>query len=235
MSNMPPPNTVVYIDGAYGYLAKGGQPIYDIDLYGHNVAKLQSPSFTNGNIVAFDSDGNLADSQIAAVNVAVKGEIPYSLVTKTITGGTVTLDDRADNYIDARALGSSDSLDIDFPPLVDDKARDFVLAVECGANPPTISYAAFVTIMAEDASSLAPEEGMNIYAFTEFKTNMFLASCKTVGTVVDNSPENVDQLLLAMQKRGIDTTGIVDFGGVAAALGLGDTATPQDAIDTVMN
>lgn len=169
------------------------------------------------------------------VTVAITADLRYNLVTKTISNNAVTLDDRACNYVDARSLGSSDSLDIDFPALVDDKARDFVLAVECGANPPAISYAAFVTIMAEDASSLTPESGMNIYAFTEFKPNMFLASRKLITTVVDNSPENGDQLLLAMQKRGIDTTNITDFGGVAAALGLSDTATLQDAIDAVMN
>ena len=161
--------------------------------------------------------------------------IPYSLVTKTIDNGAVTLDDRADNYIDARSLGSSDTIDLDFPAIVDGKSRDFVLTVECGANPPAISYAAFVTIMAEDASMLTPESGMNIYAFTEFKPNMFLASRKLITTVVDNSPENGDQLLLAMQKRGIDTTNITDFGGVADALGIGDSATLQDAVDAVMN
>lgn len=167
--------------------------------------------------------------------VELKGMIPYALVEKEIENGSVTLDDRADNYVDARTLGSSDSLDIDFPIIVDGKSRDFVLAVECGENPPTISYAAFATIMAEDPSILAPEQGMNIYSFTEFKPNMFLAARKTVDTVVVNTPESADQLLLAMQKRGIDTTNITDFGGVAETLGLGDTDTPQDAIDAVMN
>ena len=166
---------------------------------------------------------------------ANKSELPYSLVVKGIENGTVSLDDRADNYVDARALGSSNSLDIDFPVLVDGRSRDFVLAVECGENPPTISYAAFATIMAEDASTLAPEQGMNIYAFTEFKTNVFLVARKTVDTVVVNTPESSNQVLLAMQKRGIDTTNITDFGKVANTLGLGDTATPQDAIDAVMN
>ena len=166
---------------------------------------------------------------------ANRTELPYSLVVKEIENGSVSLDDRADNYVDARALGSSNSLDIDFPVLVDGRSRDFVLAVECGANPPTISYAAFATIMAEDASTLAPEQGMNIYAFTEFKTNMFLAARKTVGTVVVNTPESSNQALLAMQKRGIDTTNITDFGVVASTLGLGDDSTPQDAIDAVMN
>ena len=166
---------------------------------------------------------------------ANKSELPYSLVVKEIKNGTVSLDDRADNYVDARTLGSSDSLDIDFPVLVDGRSRDFVIAVECGENPPTISYAAFATIMAEDASTLTPEPGMNIYAFTEFKTNMFLAARKTVDTVVVNTPESSDQVLLAMQKRGVDTTNITDFGKVANTFGLGDTATPQDAIDAVMN
>lgn len=185
---------------------------------------------TAGNLAALDTDGNPVDAGWTAGDLA-----RYSLTVKSIVNNAVTLDDRADNYVDARTLGSSDSLDIDFPALVDGKSRDFVLAAECGANPPAISYAAFVTIMAEDASTLTPEEGMNIYSFTEFKTNMFLASRKTVDTVVVNTPESADQMLLAMQKRGIDTTGITDFGGVATALGLGDTATPQDAIDAVMN
>ena len=176
-----------------------------------------------------------SDIEDAISGKANKSELPYSLVVKGIENGTVSLDDRADNYVDARALGSSNSLDIDFPVLVDGRSRDFVLAVECGENPPTISYAAFATIMAEDASALTPEPGMNIYAFTEFKTNMFLAARKKVDTVVVNTPESSDQVLLAMQKRGIDTTNITDFGEVANTLGLGDTATPQDAIDAVMN
>lgn len=176
-----------------------------------------------------------SDIEDAISGKANKSELPYSLVVKEIKNGTVSLDDRADNYVDARTLGSSDSLDIDFPVLVDGRSRDFVLAVECGENPPTISYAAFATIMAEDASALTPEPGMNIYAFTEFKTNMFLAARKTVDTVVVNTPESSNQVLLAMQKRGIDTTNITDFGKVANTLGLGDTATPQDAIDAVMN
>ena len=187
-------------------------------------------TFTEGDLAALDKWGNPVDAGWTAGDLA-----RYSLTDKTIVNNAVALDDRACNYIDARTLDSSDSLDIDFPALVDGKARDFVLAVECGANPPTISYAAFVTIMAEDASTLTPEEGMNIYSFTEFKTNMFIAARKLVSTVVDNSPESGDQLLLAMQKRGIDTTGITNFGGVETALGLGDTATPQDAIDAVMN
>lgn len=200
-------------------------------------------SYTAGTKVVYGSEvyeftqdkaaGNWNSSVVKLLNV--DDIVRYSLVTKTISSNAVTLDDRACNYVDARALGSSDSIDIDFPALVDGKSRDFVLAVECGANPPTISYAAFVTIMAEGASSLTPEEGMNIYSFMEFKTNMFLASRKLVATVVDNSPESGDQLLLAMQKRGISTTGITDFGGVETALGLGDTDTPQDAIDAVMN
>ena len=176
-----------------------------------------------------------SDIEDAISGKANKSELPYSIVVKEIKNGTVSLDDRADNYVDARTLGTSNSLDIDFPVLVDGRSRDFVLAVECGENPPTISYAAFATIMAEDASALAPEPGMNIYAFTEFKTNMFLAARKTVNTVVVNTPESSDQVLLAMQKRGIDTTNITDFGKVANTLGLGDTATPQDAIDAVMN
>ena len=176
-----------------------------------------------------------SDIEDAISGKANKSELPYSLVVKEIKNGTVSLDDRADNYVDARTLGTSDSLDIDFPVLVDGRSRDFVLAIECGENPPTISYAAFATIMSEDASTLTPEPGMNIYAFTEFKTNMFLAARKTVDTVVVNTPESSDQVLLAMQKRGIDTTNITDFGKVANTLGLVDTATPQDAIDAVMN
>ena len=101
---------------------------------------------TAGNLAALDTDGNPVDAGWTAGDLA-----RYSLTVKTISNNAVVLDDRADNYVDARTLGSSDSLDIDFPALVDGKARDFVLAVECGANPPAISYAAFVTIMAEDA------------------------------------------------------------------------------------
>ena len=145
----------------------------------------KAPNPTSGNLAALDADGNPTDSTWTAGDLA-----RYALTTKTISNNAVTLDDRACNYVDARSLGSSNTLDIDFPALVDGKARGFVLAVECGANPPTISYAAFATIMAEDASSLTPEEGMNIYSFKEFKTNMFVASRKLVVTVVDNSSEN---------------------------------------------
>lgn len=159
----------------------------------------------------------------------------YSLVTKTITNNAVALDDLACNYVDGRTLVASDELALDLPVGTSGKSRDFALALECGATPPTISYAAYATIMAEDASTLDPEEGMNIYAFTEFKPNMYLVSRKLVDTVVVNTPESTDQILLAMQKQGISTSGITNFGGVETALGLSDSDTPQDAIDAVMN
>jgi len=182
-----------------------------------------------GNLAALDAQGNPTDAGWTAGDLA-----RYALVAKSISNNAVALDDRACNYVDAHSLGSSDSLDVDFPILVDGKARDFALAVECGANPPTISYAAFVTIMAEDASFLTPEEGMNIYSFTEFKTNMFLAARKTVDTVVVNTPESGDQLLLAMQKRGIDTTGVNTFGQAATALGVDpDTATISTVLENI--
>ena len=112
----------------------------------------------------------------------------YSLVTTTITNNAVALDDRAYNYVDGSSLVASDKLTLNLPAGTGGKSRDFVLALECGATPPTIAYNTSATIMAEDASALDPEEGMNIYSFTEFKPNVYLVSRKLVDAVVVNTP-----------------------------------------------
>ena len=189
-------------------------------------------TFTTGNLAKFDANGNPVDSTIPAVNVALKSEIPYSLVTKTVANGAVTLDDHACNYVDATSLAA---LDIEFPTYQEGKMRDFLFAVECGAPPPNISYASYITIMAEDADMLVPEDGMNVYSFTEFRPNKFIAHRKTIVNAVVNVPQTGVQLLDAMRQKGISTTGVNTFGQAATALGLsGGSLTVEDLNDAVM-
>ena len=193
-------------------------------------ADLDSPTFTGTPVAPTPQDGE--NSALIATTAFVQGAVPYSLVTKTVANGAVTLDDRACNYVDATSLAA---LDIEFPAYQEGKMRDFLFAVECGATPPNISYASYITIMAEDADMLVPEEGMNVYSFTEFRPNKFIAHRKTIVNAVVNVPQTGEQLLDAMRQKGISTTEVNTFGQAATALGLsGGSLTVEDLNDAVM-
>ena len=212
VSSMPASSDVLYIDSSHGYVAKNGQPIYDLDLYGHNAAKLQSQYSTDGNIVAFDSDGNLADSQIPAANVAMKGDIPYSLGTptvidtassetvegETINYGAATLANRAANIVQVTAATPLDELRITFPAATSGKVRDFGLRVEIGTGSAALAAPALVpiaptgeTIKIENAAKEIPAladgtataKGVTLLYFSENAPGVFVVKGEQVEEV----------------------------------------------------
>ena len=104
---------------------------------------------TAGNLAALDANGNPTDSTIPAANVAVKGEIPYILVTKTISNNAVTLDDRASNAVTISTTLSPNTLTINFPTApTSGKVRDFSmrLNIAAGVTAPEIAWPQGVTL-----------------------------------------------------------------------------------------
>lgn len=146
------------------------------------------------------------------------------------TESDITLMDRASNYIDATALSD---LRLTFPPFVEGKARDFLLVLECSATPPSISYESFITLEGEDGVDLTPEEGANIYVFTEISPWRFMTARKLTTKLVENAPVTGAQLLRAMDERGIESSSRC-FGDVMSALNLVETNNLTDAVSAVM-
>ena len=103
---------------------------------------------TAGNLAALDSNGNPTDSTIPAADVAVKGEIPYILVTKTISNNAVTLDDRASSAVTISTTLSPNTLTINFPTATSGKVRDFAmrLNIAAGVTAPEIAWPQGVTL-----------------------------------------------------------------------------------------
>ena len=101
-----------------------------------------------GNLAALDASGNPTDSTIPAANVALKGEIPYALVTKTISNGAVSLDDRASNAVTISTTLSPNTLTINFPTATSGKVRDFAmrLNIAAGVTAPEIAWPQGVTL-----------------------------------------------------------------------------------------
>jgi len=113
----------------------------------YDFALTAGPNHT-GNLAALDEQGNPTDSTIPAANVAVKGEIPYILVTKTISNNAVTLDDRASNAVTISATLSPNTLTINFPTAPTGKLRDFAmrLNIAAGVTAPEIAWPQGVTL-----------------------------------------------------------------------------------------
>ena len=104
------------------------------------LALTAGPNHT-GNLAALDASGNLTDAGWTAGELA-----RYSLVTKTIDNGAVTLDDRA---INAVAVSSSlASLTVNFPTATSGKVRDFAmrLNIAAGVTAPEIAWPQGVTL-----------------------------------------------------------------------------------------
>lgn len=180
---------------------------------------------TAGNLAEFDSNGNPIDAGCKAGDLA-----RYSLTAKVVSNSAVTLDDRACNYINATTLPD---LAITLPPFVTDKARAFIMILECSAETPTISYESFITLEGEDGVDLTPEEGVNVYFFTEVVPWRFVVTRKLVTKLVENTPATASQILRAMAERGIDSTA-GNFADVMTTLGLTDTDTITNAVNVVM-
>jgi hypothetical protein len=153
----------------------------------------------------------------------------YSLTVKTASNNAVTLEDRACNYVDAKEI--SDYLAITFPSYVTDKIRDFIMILECSAYTPAISYESVITLEGEEDIDLTPEEGVNVYFFTEFDTGRFAVARKLITKLVDNIPVTGAQLLRIVAKQGVTAS---SYGDIMVNLGLTEANNIADAVNAVM-
>lgn len=128
---------------------------------------------------------------LAALRTALAGKadvsaIPYNLVTKTISNGAVSLDDRA---INAVAVSSSlASLTVNFPTATSGKARDFGLRLTVASGVTTAPELALPQgVTCENADGEAPEIGADgsatILYFTETASGVFLVKGEVVQTI----------------------------------------------------
>lgn len=169
-------------------------------------------TFTEGNLAKFDTNGNPTDSTIPAVNVATKGEIPYSLGTpividtassETIGGETVyygvaTLANRTANIVQVTAATALDELRITFPAATSGKVRDFGLRVEIGTGSAAFAAPALVpiattgeTIKIENnaaeipalADGAATAKGVTLLYFSETAPGVFVVKGEQVEEV----------------------------------------------------
>jgi hypothetical protein len=137
--------------------------------------------FTAGNLVQLTQDGGIEDAGWTAGDLA-----RYSLVTKTIDNGAVSLDDRA---INAVAVSSSlASLTVNFPTATSGKARDFGLRLTVASGITTAPELALPQgVVCENADGEAPEIGADgaatILYFTETASGVFLAKGEVVQTI----------------------------------------------------
>ena len=165
-----------------------------------------------GNLAALDAQGNPTDSGIAKTSVATMpqtgldnnlvkigsaggledagwsaGDLArYSLTTKTITNGAVTLDDRAMNAV---AVSSAlASLTINFPTAASGKVRDFGLRLSVASGittAPELVLPQGVTF--ENADGEVPEIGADgaatILYFTETAAGVFLVKGEVVTAI----------------------------------------------------
>ena len=117
---------------------------------------------------------------------ALSSDIPYTLVTKTISNNAVTLDDRA---INAVAVSSSlASLTVNFPTATNGKVRDFGLRLTVASGVTTAPQLVLPQgVTCENADGEAPEIGADgaatILYFTETAAGVFLVKGETVQTI----------------------------------------------------
>ena len=149
-----------------------------------NIAPLASPAFTGTPTAPTPSSGD--DSTKVATTAFVQGAVPYALVTKTISNGAVSLDDRA---INAVAVSSSlASLTVNFPTATSGKARDFGLRLTVASGITTAPELALPQgVTCENADGEAPEIGADgaatILYFTETASGVFLVKGEVVTAI----------------------------------------------------
>lgn len=164
------------------YSTDGGMTWTSIML--DNIAPLASPAFTGTPTAPTPSSGD--DSTKVANTAFVQGAVPYALVTKTITNGAVSLDDRA---INAVAVSSSlASLTVNFPIATSGKARDFGLRLTVASGITTAPEIALPQgVTCENADGEAPEIGADgaatILYFTETASGVFLVKGEVVTAI----------------------------------------------------
>ena len=172
--------------GALAALPTGFTSLYDW-VVDQLAGKADVPlSYSSGNLASFDNGGNLEDSGIDKLSVAVKDELPYSLVAKTISNNAVALDDRA---INAVAVSSAlASLTVNFPTATSGKVRDFGLRLTVASGVTTAPQLVLPQgVTCENADGTAPEIGTDgaatILYFTETAANVFLVKGEVVQTI----------------------------------------------------
>ena len=141
----------------------------------------RAPNPTAGNLAALDANGNPTDAGWTAGDLA-----RYSLTTKTIENGAVTLDDRA---INAVAVSSSlASLTINFPTATSGKVRDFGLRLSVASGITTAPELVLPQgVTCENADGEVPEIGADgaatILYFTETASGVFLVKGEVVTAI----------------------------------------------------
>lgn len=136
---------------------------------------------TAGNLAALDANGNPTDAGWTAGDLA-----RYALVTKTITSGAVSLDDRA---INAVAVSSSlASLTVNFPTATSGKVRDFGLRLTVASGVTTAPELVLPQgVTCENTDGAAPEIGADgaatILYFTETASGVFLVKGEVITAI----------------------------------------------------
>lgn len=188
--------------------------------------------YTTNNLASIDEFGSIADSGIAKENVALTADIPYSLVTKTISNNAVTLDDRTFNKVTVPD-GITEVI-LNPPAEIPGKVRDFRLLLICGQNSPAITYGGYIIVVSEQDVNLPPPPGLNVYTFSEISRNQFIVTRKTPVVKSDNAPRTIESLSAAMAAMGYDTDAWTTLDDIRMALELPDTASIVDCVQKAL-
>ena len=143
-----------------------------------------------GWVLGMQEDKPIATAaQGALAQTAVQpAALPYALVTKTISNGAVTLDDRASNSVTISATLSPNTLTVNFPTATSGKARDFGLRLTVASGITTAPELALPQgVVCENADGEAPEIGADgaatILYFTETASGVFLVKGEVVTAI----------------------------------------------------
>lgn len=169
-------------------------------------------------------------------NVSLEADLRYAVVAKTptVSSGTasISLDDRTCNSAETTAA----TVELTFPTVINGRARDFLLLLDTtgSSSAPTLSYASFMTVEADEDADLAPIVGQNLYTFTEISRNVFVATRTTLAVVSSRAPQTAQELMAAASQSGYDMTNVNTPGQLATALGLTNSADFEDCVNKVM-
>ena len=166
----------------------------------------------------------------------VKDDLRYAITTKTptVSSGTaaISLDDRTCNVSETTAA----TVSLTFPAVINGRARDFLLLLDTtgSSSAPTLAYASYMTIVADEDADLAPIVGQNLYTFTEVARNVFAATRTPLVTIAEQVPQDTQSLISAASQAGYDMTNVSTPGQLATALGLSASADFEDCVNKVM-
>ena len=145
---------------------------------------------------------------------------------------SITLDDYACNSAETTAA----TVSLTFPAVINGRARDFLLLLDTtgSSSAPTLAYASYMTIVADEDADLTPIVGQNLYTFTEIARNTFVATRTTLTTIAEQVPQDGQGVLNAASQAGYDMTNVNTPGQLATALGLTNSADFEDCANKVM-